>query len=209
MTQSDIVALPIKNGRNPGANASSDASMQSIIATQDDLAIRHEAPTDWPVIAQINRDAFGGDFEVNLVQDLRQDGLVFGAYVVIANQQIVGHAVFSHLPVKLDGAAVPSLALGPISVRSDYRGQSVGKLLINTGLDAARAAGIKAMFVLGDPAYYGRFGFNSHLASHLNAPFEEDSFMALELVDGALDGQRGVVTYPDAWGLNNPGVISL
>lgn len=183
--------------------------MPEIIGTQDDLAIRHEAPTDWPVIAQLNRDAFGGDFEVTLVQDLRQDGLIAAAYVVIAEQQIVGHAIFSHLPVKLDDRPVKSLALGPISVREDYRSKGVGKFLINTGLQAAQAQGTKAVFVLGDPAYYGRFGFNAHLASHLNAPFEEDSFMALEIVDGALDGDRGVVTYPDAWGLNTPGSISL
>ncbi|MEM6903853.1 MAG: N-acetyltransferase, partial [Pseudomonadota bacterium] len=119
------------------------------------------------------------------------------------------HAVFSHLPVRLDGRAVSSLALGPISVRADYRNKGVGKLLIRTGLDAAAERGTKAIFVLGDPAYYGRFGFNAHLAAHLNAPFEEDGFMALELVDGALDGDRGLVTYPDAWGLNNPGSISL
>jgi putative acetyltransferase len=55
--------------------------------------------------------------------------------------------------------------------------------------------------VLGHPAYYPRFGFSAQLAERFQAPFSGPSFMALELVPGALAGVNGRVRYPPPFGL--------
>jgi hypothetical protein len=60
------------------------------------------------VIVRLNRDAFGGDYEAELIQHLRDDGLVAAALVAIVAQQIVGHVVFSWLPVTRDGKPGPT-----------------------------------------------------------------------------------------------------
>jgi len=57
------------------------------------------------------------------------------------------------------------------------------------------------VLVLGHPQYYPRFGFSSDRARALTSPFPPDAFMALELVADALDGIRGTVRYPAAFGL--------
>ena len=69
------------------------------------------------------------------------------------------------------------------------------------GLDLARDREWQAVVVLGHPDYYPRFGFSAELGSSLDSPFDGDSFMALELVPGALDGEDGLVVYPAAFGL--------
>jgi putative acetyltransferase len=57
------------------------------------------------------------------------------------------------------------------------------------------------VIVLGHPEYYSRFGFSSEKARFIESPFPPDAFMALELRSGALDGIRGKVRYPAAFGL--------
>ena len=65
----------------------------------------------------------------------------------------------------------------------------------------ARTRGERSVLVLGHPHYYSRFGFSNARARLLTAPFPPDAFMALELVPGALEGIRGAVRYPAAFGV--------
>jgi putative acetyltransferase len=64
-----------------------------------------------------------------------------------------------------------------------------------------REIGERIVIVVGHPTYYPRFGFSSARARALEHPFSPDAFMALELSPGALDGVRGRVQYPRAFGL--------
>jgi putative acetyltransferase len=65
--------------------------------------------------------------------------------------------------------------------------------------------GCGAVVVPGHPGYYPRFGFSAPLARRLASPFPGpfpgDAFMALELAEGALAGEKGSVRYPDAFGI--------
>jgi putative acetyltransferase len=85
-------------------------------------------------------------------------------------------------------------------VRPDRQRRGIGGALIRAGLDRARGEGWEAVIVLGDPAYYPRFGFSAAQACHLAAPFSGEAFMALALRPGALDGV-GRVVYPPAFDL--------
>jgi putative acetyltransferase len=73
-------------------------------------------------------------------------------------------------------------------------------MLVREGVAACRRVGSVAIVVLGDPAYYRRFGFRSEAAAGLRAPFSGPAFMALELSPGSLDG-GGEVRYARAFGL--------
>jgi len=64
-----------------------------------------------------------------------------------------------------------------------------------------RQRGEHIAIVLGHPNYYPHFGFSSGKARSLESPFPPEAFMAMELSPGALDGIRGKVRYPAAFGL--------
>lgn len=69
----------------------------------------------------------------------------------------MGHVGFS--PVLIDGEDIGWFGLGLVSVASDQQRKGVGSALIETGLLLLKARGAKGCVVLGDPAYYRRFGF--------------------------------------------------
>jgi putative acetyltransferase len=64
-----------------------------------------------------------------------------------------------------------------------------------------RGRGERIVIVVGHPDYYPRFGFSSEKARNLESPFPPEAFMAIELSPGALDGVRGRVRYPAAFGI--------
>jgi predicted N-acetyltransferase YhbS len=94
------------------------------------------------------------------------------------------------------GSSVPALLLGPLTVHPDYRGRGIGSALVQRALDAARLLGHRAVLLVGDAPYYGRFGFSNEKTAALWLPgrYEPSRFLALELQAGALDGARGLVS---------------
>lgn len=163
--------------------------------------IRAAKPADAQAIAALNRAAFGGEDEAGIVERLREDGLAAIELVAERDNAIVGHILLSWLPTVMDGRAVKALALAPMAVLPGSQKQGFGGRLIAAALDEARAAGAEAVIVLGHPDYYPRFGFSAALARNLASPFSGEVFMALELVPGALAGERGSVSYPAAFRL--------
>lgn len=165
------------------------------------MHIRPAGPDDAAAVAALNREVFGGEDEVALIERLRADRLVAVSLVAVEDAGLVGHILFSDLAVTLDGRSVRAVALAPMCVRIDRRRQGIGSALVRAGLDAVRGAGYAAVIVLGRPEFYPRFGFSADLAARLASPFAGRAFMALDLVPGALDGTRGTVTYPPAFGI--------
>jgi predicted N-acetyltransferase YhbS len=92
------------------------------------------------------------------------------------------------------GSAGPALLLGPLAVEARVRGRGIGAALMRHALGEARGLGHAAVLLVGDEAYYGRFGFRQALAKnlHLPGPFERHRLLGLELVEGALDGAEGL-----------------
>jgi predicted N-acetyltransferase YhbS len=85
--------------------------------------------------------------------------------------------------------------LGPLAVNSACRELGVGAALMDHALAAARARGHRAVLLLGDAPYYTRFGFSAERTGELALPgaFEPERLLALELVEGALDGAWGMI----------------
>jgi putative acetyltransferase len=153
------------------------------------------------VVHAINAAAFGRPDEADLVDRLRADGAVLASLVAEAENRLVGHILFSRMSIETDTRSVPAAALAPVAVLPEYQRHGIGGRLISRGLEFLRDRGERIVIVLGHPEYYSRFGFSCEHARLLESPFPPEAFMALELSPGALDGIRGKVRYPDAFGL--------
>jgi len=165
------------------------------------ILIRPETSADHDAIRHVNRLAFGQGDEARLVDALRDGGFVRVSLVAQQAGQVVGHILFSDLPIITGAGTVPALALAPMAVLPEVQRQGIGSALVQKGLEACRQQGHRIVVVVGHLHFYPRFGFSPKLATSLESPFSgSDSFMAVELVPGALDGVAGRVQYPPPFG---------
>lgn len=158
--------------------------------------IRPERPEDADAIRHVNDDAFQQPDEGRLVDRLRRtDGYI--GLVATLEDTLVGHIAFSPMTLSPARPDLNIVGLAPMAVLSDHQRKGVGSALVRDGLAACRRAGADAVFVLGHPSYYPRFGFTPAadfgLASEYDVPPE--AFMGLECRAGALEGAQGVVRY--------------
>jgi len=114
------------------------------------------------------------------------------ALVAVERGQIVGTIRLWHVTA---GPGCPALLLGPLAVHPDCRNRGIGSALVSRALTRARLGGYRAVLLVGDAAYYGRFGFTAEPTGELWMPgrFERDRLLALELQSQALAGVRGMI----------------
>jgi len=129
------------------------------------MQIRPERPCDTDTIRHLVTAAFAGashasGTEAVIVDGLREAGALTVSLVAEQGGEIVGHVAFS--PVLIDGRPGNWFGLGPVAVRPNRQGEGVGSALIRAGLAQLHDLGGQGCVVLGDPAYYRRFGFASH-----------------------------------------------
>jgi putative acetyltransferase len=158
--------------------------------------IRCEMPADERQVWDVNRQAFEGELEANLVNALRADGYAAISLVAEIEDEIVGHILFS--PVRIQGGdrVIEALALAPLAVLPLWQRQGIGSKLVVAGIEEGKKQGHEIVTVLGHPSFYPRFGFSAELARPLISPFGDgDAWMALELATGSLAGVSGRVEY--------------
>lgn len=156
------------------------------------LRIRPESPADVAEVRRILVAAFPTPLEADLVEAIRAAGLARIALVAEQAGALVGHILFSPVTIG-DADATPGLGLAPVAVDPRVHRQGIGGQLIRTGLAQARAP---YCVVLGDPAYYERFGFVHARPRGLENEYGVDrEFMVQELAPGALAGRAGLVRY--------------
>jgi putative acetyltransferase len=149
------------------------------------VIIRPETSADHEAIRHVNRLAFGQDEEARLVEALRDGGYVRLSLVAERVGHVVGHILFSDLPIITKSGTVPALPLAPMAVLPLFQNQRIGSALVRRGLDECRDQGHQIVVVLGHPHFYPRFGFSAKLAAPLDSPFTGgESFMAVELAAG-------------------------
>ena len=128
------------------------------------MQIRPEQPGEAAAIADLTTAAFkeapySSGTEAGIVDALRADGVLTVSLVAIQGGEIVGHVAFS--PVEIDVAQGAWYGLGPVSVAPARQGRGIGQALIRAGLERLVALDASGCVVLGEPAYYGRFDFQS------------------------------------------------
>lgn len=163
--------------------------------------IREELPGDHPEVRKVNEAAFERSDEADLVDRLRDDGVVLLSLVAEIESQIVGHILFSRMAIEAAQATLPAASLAPMAVRPSHQRRGIGGHLIRRGLRELRTGGERIVIVVGHKDYYPRFGFGFERSRYLSSPFPPDAVMAMELLEGALAGVHGVLRYAAAFGL--------
>ncbi|PAA22128.1 MULTISPECIES: GNAT family N-acetyltransferase [Pseudomonas] len=129
------------------------------------MTIRNEQSQDIEAISRLTEAAFRNEeysshTEHFIVNALRRTGQLSISLVAAEHDEILGHVAIS--PVSISSGVTGWYGLGPISVRPDRQGKGIGSALMKAALQQLRQQGAAGCVVLGDPAYYGRFGFKAH-----------------------------------------------
>jgi putative acetyltransferase len=159
------------------------------------MRIGSETAADRDAIRQIHRAAFPGADEADLVERLRRDGdLVLT--LVARDGEAVGHVAFSR--ITLAGSTLKATALAPLAVLPDRQGAGIGTALVRQGLNYLRATREDLVLVLGEPGFYGRFGFSAQAARAFETPYDGPALQSLAL-SPAGRGATGPVRYAGAF----------
>jgi putative acetyltransferase len=162
----------------------------------EESEVRRETIADRPGVRAVEVAAFGHDTEADIVAAVRIASKAYRGFVVEVDFRILGHAVLTEVTLEPDSAA-KGLGLAPVAVLPDHQGMGIGSALVRAALDEARHSGAVFAVVLGEPAYYRRFGFRPAAAFGLRSAYDEagDAFQAVELTPGALRDVYGLVRF--------------
>lgn len=160
------------------------------------ITVRAAQSGDYSLISDILAAAFAGTDEANLVQRLRQDKDVVLELVALNDETVIGHILFSRL--KVTGAQeFDAVALAPLAVLPACQGQGAGSKLVRTAHAQLAAAGEILSVVLGEPEYYGRFGYERQSAAGFESAHQGDYLQAFAFGDAPRSGK---LIYAPAFG---------
>lgn len=166
------------------------------------MNIRPEQERDFKDIYELVKKAFesakvsNGD-EQNFVDRLRAGSAYVPELALVAeeNGRLIGHIMLTEWPLWQGDESRTMLLLAPLAVALEKRGAGIGAALVSEALNRARSKWYEAVFLVGDPAYYSRFGFKSvsefEIRPSLDIPLQY--VQVFELIPGALGDQAGAV----------------
>ncbi|WP_217602205.1 GNAT family N-acetyltransferase [Chitinophaga sp. GbtcB8] len=156
-------------------------------------SIWREEPSDIGAIDQVTKAAFASaayssGTESFIIKALRANGQLTVSLVAEEEGVLIGHIAIS--PVTISSGSEGWFGLGPVSVMPSKQGSGVGSGLTRAAIDALRKLHAAGCVVLGEPSYYGRFGFRSDARlQYLHAPaeyFQVQSFTG-EIPEGTVE----------------------
>ena len=168
------------------------------------MLIRRETERDADPIRAITTAAFAprrppGQVvpEARLIDELRAGPAWLPALSLVAVTpagEVIGHVLCTRGHVGQD----PVLALGPLAVRPDHQQSGVGSALMHAVLGAADALGEPLVALLGDPAYYRRFGFELSTVCQITPPKPAwQPHFQVRVLTEYRPRLRGMFTYPE------------
>ena len=165
----------------------------------DDIDIRDSLPSDVSSIETLYPDAFPDEDLLPVVGELLREEAGVLSLVGVADGALVGHVIFTACGVA--GSTEEVSLLAPLAVASARQRQGIGSALVRAGLRRVEYAGVARVYVLGDPAYYGRFGFAPEDAVAPPYPLPEawrGAWQSIGLRDTARPLQ-GKLSVPPPW----------
>lgn len=149
--------------------------------------VRPSTAADLNAIDAVHRAAFPTDLEARLVallfsREKAVVSLVAEEFDGNGMKQVAGHILFS--PVTLEGevSGVAGLGLAPLAVLPTFQRRGIGSALVRAGIEACRVHGTPFIVVLGEPAFYSRFGFEAASRWKMNGEYGgDDAFQLLPL----------------------------
>lgn len=160
--------------------------------------IRSETPADAKAIEAVTTAAFlnaahASHTEQYIIDALRRAGKLAISLVATADGEVVGHVAIS--PVSVSDGATGWFGLGPLSVLPQHQRQGVGSRLMCEALRLLLEHGASGCVVLGEPEYYGRFGFNAE--TDLVLPDVPPEYFQAVIFGSSK--AKGIVTYHEAF----------
>lgn len=165
----------------------------------DKIEIRESRPGDVAAIERLYPDAFPDEDLLPLVRELLREGPAVLSLVAMAGEVLAGHVIFT--TCGLAGRPDKLALLGPLAVVPARQRQGIGSAILRAGLQRLVKAGTKRVYVLGDPAYYGRFGFEPEDDVTLPYPLPEEwqgAWQSLSL-RGDQPPLQGALSVPQPW----------
>lgn len=152
------------------------------------MSIRTANPRDRAAIRLVEEHAFGQKAEAGLVDALVESGQTVLELVAEEEGQVVGHILFSRLHVRNGANDFPAVALAPLAVEPSFHGAGIGGALVREAHVRLKAAGERLAIVLGDPAYYGRFGYTHARAAGFDSDYQGEALQALAWGEAPVSG---------------------
>jgi len=163
-----------------------------------EFEIRSEVDCDAGAIDAVLEAAFGQAGEANLVRSLRRNDHLTSSLVGLWKGELVGHIAFSPVKIEGEGRTDAGVGLAPVAVAPRCQSMGFGSELVLAGLAECRRMSALFVVVLGEPAFYERFGFTRASAIGIQNEYGVDrEFMVLELKPGALQNVRGLARYAE------------
>jgi len=163
------------------------------------LDIRASDPGDVATIETLYPQAFPDEDLVPLVRELLGEGDTVLSLVAVLQGDLAGHVLFT--ACSLEGGADRVSLLAPLAVAPASQGKGLGSTLVREGLRLLQMDGVVQVYVLGDPAYYARFGFKTEARVEPPYPLPEEWRPAWQSVGlhGAAESLRGKLSVPPPW----------
>lgn len=128
------------------------------MGTSVDVEIRDSVASDEPAINALYSRAFPEEDLRSLVRDLVEHPDSTLSLAALIDSKLAGNIMFTKCAVA--GRGHEAALLAPLAVLPECQRQGIGGALICAGLRRLGDEGISVVYVLGDPAYYGRHGFS-------------------------------------------------
>jgi len=164
-----------------------------------DIEIRPSRPEDMASVEKLYPAAFPEEDLLPLVRQLLTEEPGILSLVAEAGDAIAGHILFTLCAIT--GSDARAALLAPLAVAPEWQRKGIGSALIREGLDRLGQAGVAHVYVLGDPAYYGRSGFKPETGVAPPYPLPEeyrDAWQSLGLASAPLPG-HGTLVLPKVW----------
>lgn len=146
------------------------------------MKIRQSTDQDLKEIINVTKLAFARGAEADLVNEILTGPTAVLSLVAEIEGKLVGHILLSKMSV-LGEKEYEIYGVAPMSVHPDFQKQHIGSQLMQASIDEAKNLQFDALFVLGHPTYYPKFGFTSTAQYQISSEYDvpDDVFMVLEL----------------------------
>lgn len=159
------------------------------------VVVRQVLPEDLPQISALHARVFGPGCYTRTAYRIREGTPPISRFCrkVLIDGRLIAAIRMTEVRI---GGKPGVLLLGPLAVEPEWAGQGYGRRLVAEVMAAAKAEGIRLIVLVGDEPYYGRFGFVRVKPGQITLPGPVDParVLAAELVPGALESYRGLIT---------------
>lgn len=165
----------------------------------DSIEIRESMPGDLTAIESLYPEVFLDEDLLPLIKSLLREAPAPLSLVGLIGSELVGHVMFTNCSVV--GSSAKAALLGPLVVAPTLQRQGIGSALVRAGLRMLEDARLSHVYVLGDPTYYGRFGFapEAHVIPPYALPPEWDGAWQSQNLGGAATPHPEKLSLPKPW----------